>query len=46
LALEGDRPIVRGATPISACKHALRSLARRWQQLEQEIRAHDQPTRQ
>jgi transposase len=28
--------------PISACKHALRSLARRWQQLEQEIRAHDQ----
>jgi transposase len=28
--------------PLSACKHALRSLARRWQQLNDEIRTHDE----
>jgi transposase len=28
--------------PLSACKHALRSLARRWQQLNHEIHDHDQ----
>jgi|HubBroStandDraft_6_1064221.scaffolds.fasta_scaffold06346_2 transposase len=28
--------------PLSACKHALRSLGRRWQQLNEEIRTHDE----
>jgi transposase len=28
--------------PLAACKHALRSLGRRWQQLNEEIRSHDQ----
>jgi transposase len=30
------------ATPLAAAKHALRSLARRWQQLDEEIKTHDQ----
>lgn len=30
------------STPLAAAKHALRSLARRWQALEQEIKDHDQ----
>jgi transposase len=29
-------------TPLTAAKHALRSLARRWQQLDTEITSHDQ----
>ena len=29
------------ASPLAAAKHALRSLARRWQQLDAEIKTHD-----
>jgi transposase len=29
------------STPLAAAKHALRALARRWQQLDQEIKSHD-----
>ena len=32
-------------TPLAAAKHALRSLARRWQHLDAEIKAHDEAAR-
>jgi transposase len=36
----GLRPGAMG-TPLAAAKHALRALARRWQQLDEEIKTHD-----